>query len=136
MGPGFYGQQRAHLAKFHFIFQTSIVINETIQACREAFAKGARLRLGPELEIPGYSCLDHFYEPDTETHSWEVLREIVEESNQVKRRIFKRIKHFKDAQPSDHNRNANSPQTGPLQLQCGTRQWTGFAFVLFYFLFS
>lgn len=29
-------------------------------------ALGARFRLGPELEVPGYSCEDHFYEADTE----------------------------------------------------------------------
>ncbi|KAJ2714486.1 glutamine-dependent NAD(+) synthetase [Coemansia spiralis] len=39
----------------------------------QAKAGGARLRIGPELEIPGYGCNDHFLEPDTEQHSWEVL---------------------------------------------------------------
>lgn len=34
---------------------------------------GATLRLGPELEIPGYGCEDHFLEEDTTQHSWEVL---------------------------------------------------------------
>ncbi|KAI9223358.1 hypothetical protein BC828DRAFT_403232 [Blastocladiella britannica] len=38
-----------------------------------AAAKGASLRIGPELEIPGYGCNDHFHEPDTEAHSWQVL---------------------------------------------------------------
>lgn len=27
--------------------------------------------MGPELEVPGYGCEDHFYEQDTVTHSWE-----------------------------------------------------------------
>lgn len=27
-----------------------------------AKSKGATLRVGPELEIPGYGCLDHFLE--------------------------------------------------------------------------
>ncbi len=34
---------------------------------------GARLRLGPELELCGYGCFDHFLEPDTELHSWQAL---------------------------------------------------------------
>lgn len=33
----------------------------------------ARYRLGPELEIPGYGCEDHFYEQDTVLHSWQSL---------------------------------------------------------------
>jgi len=27
-----------------------------------ARARGATLRVGPELEVPGYGCLDHFLE--------------------------------------------------------------------------
>ena len=38
-----------------------------------AKAAGASLRAGPELEVPGYSCQDHFYEGDTFLHSWEAL---------------------------------------------------------------
>jgi predicted amidohydrolase len=30
-------------------------------------------KVGPELEIPGYGCEDHFLELDTVQHSWEVL---------------------------------------------------------------
>uniref|UniRef100_A0A915LD93 Glutamine-dependent NAD(+) synthetase n=1 Tax=Meloidogyne javanica TaxID=6303 RepID=A0A915LD93_MELJA len=48
--------------------------------CRDAYEKGSKIRLGPELEIPGYNCLDHFHELDTELHSWEILKEIVDES--------------------------------------------------------
>lgn len=47
------------------------------QSIREAKAAGARLRIGPELEISGYGCLDHFLELDTEMHSWEVLADII-----------------------------------------------------------
>lgn len=39
---------------------------------------GATLRVGPELEVPGYGCLDHFLESDTERHSWEVLGKILQ----------------------------------------------------------
>jgi NAD+ synthase (glutamine-hydrolysing) len=30
-------------------------------------------QLGPELELPGYGCEDHFLEPDTEAHAWDAL---------------------------------------------------------------
>ncbi|KAF2786729.1 glutamine-dependent NAD(+) synthetase with GAT domain-containing protein [Melanomma pulvis-pyrius CBS 109.77] len=50
-------------------------ILESIRLAREA---GATLRTGPELEISGYSCLDHFLERDTFHHSCEVLAKIVE----------------------------------------------------------
>ena len=35
------------------------------------------IRIGPELEISGYGCEDHFLELDTVVHSWEVLSEIL-----------------------------------------------------------
>lgn len=45
-------------------------IIESIEIAKE---RGARYRLGPELEITGYSCEDHFLELDTLQHSWESL---------------------------------------------------------------
>lgn len=33
--------------------------------------------MGSELETCGYGCLDHFHEPDTFSHSWEVLEKIL-----------------------------------------------------------
>ena len=42
-----------------------------------AKAAGAKYRLGPELEIPGYGCQDAFLEGDTIRHSWECLAEIL-----------------------------------------------------------
>lgn len=39
----------------------------------EAKRLGASYRLGPELEVPGYGCEDHFLEMDTFHHSWMVL---------------------------------------------------------------
>jgi NAD+ synthase (glutamine-hydrolysing) len=42
-------------------------ILESIKLAKE---KGARLRTGPELEVPGYGCLDHHLEGDTFLHSW------------------------------------------------------------------
>ena len=35
------------------------------------------MQVGPELEIPGYGCEDHFMEIDTVQHSWEVLAELL-----------------------------------------------------------
>ncbi|KAL7414937.1 hypothetical protein BDY24DRAFT_385103 [Mrakia frigida] len=50
-------------------------ILESIQIAK---SRGAKLRVGPELEISGYGCLDHFLEGDTMLHSWEVLAEIID----------------------------------------------------------
>jgi NAD+ synthase (glutamine-hydrolysing) len=33
-----------------------------LESCVRAKKAGATYRLGPELEIPGYGCEDHFYE--------------------------------------------------------------------------
>ena len=44
-----------------------------IESIEIAKSSGARYRLGPELEITGYSCEDHFLELDTLRHSWESL---------------------------------------------------------------
>ena len=48
-----------------------------IDSCTAAKDSGARYRLGPELEIPGYGCEDHFFEMDTIKHSWDSLAEIM-----------------------------------------------------------
>lgn len=50
-----------------------------VESIKEAARRGAVYRLGPELEITGYGCEDHFLEMDTYTHSWEVMAEIIEE---------------------------------------------------------
>ncbi|KAM0749771.1 glutamine-dependent NAD synthetase with GAT domain-containing protein [Meredithblackwellia eburnea MCA 4105] len=50
-------------------------ILESIQIAKN---KGAKLRIGPELEITGYGCQDHFLEGDTHLHAWEVLVKIIE----------------------------------------------------------
>lgn len=49
-------------------------IKESIAVAKK---EGARYRLGPELEISGYGCEDHFLEPDTFQHSVEVLAELL-----------------------------------------------------------
>lgn len=48
-----------------------------LQSILEAKEMGATFRTGPELEITGYSCEDHFYESDTFLHSWEVLLDLL-----------------------------------------------------------
>lgn len=47
------------------------------QSIAEAKAAGAMIRLGPELEITGYGCEDHFLELDTVAHAWECLKELL-----------------------------------------------------------
>ncbi|CAA2993035.1 glutamine-dependent NAD(+) synthetase-like isoform X2 [Olea europaea var. sylvestris] len=49
-------------------------IKESIFRAKKA---GAVIRLGPELEITGYGCEDHFLELDTVTHAWECLKELL-----------------------------------------------------------
>eukprot|EP00917_Polyrhabdina_sp_WS-2016_P031471 GHVP01067142.1.p1 GENE.GHVP01067142.1~~GHVP01067142.1.p1 ORF type:complete len:668 (+),score=96.76 GHVP01067142.1:31-2004(+) len=57
-------------------FEGNLVrILESLRIARE---NGASIRSGPELEICGYGCEDHFYETDTVRHSWEVLHSILE----------------------------------------------------------
>ncbi|XP_035250990.1 glutamine-dependent NAD(+) synthetase, partial [Anguilla anguilla] len=43
-----------------------------------AKSEGAKYRLGPELEICGYGCADHFLESDTLLHSFQVLKDLLE----------------------------------------------------------
>ena len=56
-------------------------IIKSLKKCHEI---GASYRLGPELEIPGYSCEDHFFELDTVTHSWEMLADILRDKSLTK----------------------------------------------------
>ncbi|XP_013400363.1 glutamine-dependent NAD(+) synthetase-like, partial [Lingula anatina] len=48
-----------------------------LQSIHEAKSKGATYRLGPELDIPGYGCQDHFLESDTFLHSFQVLAQLL-----------------------------------------------------------
>ncbi|XP_041973057.1 glutamine-dependent NAD(+) synthetase [Aricia agestis] len=52
-------------------------LNRILDSIQEAKEMGARYRTGPELEICGYSCEDHFHEPDTFLHSWQVLAKLL-----------------------------------------------------------
>jgi len=53
-------------------------IIESIQKAKEA---GAKLRVGPELEICGYGCLDHLLEQDLYLHCWEMLERILKDES-------------------------------------------------------
>ncbi|KAL7481610.1 hypothetical protein ACHAW6_007291 [Cyclotella cf. meneghiniana] len=44
-----------------------------LQSCRIARSRNSTYRLGPELEICGYGCEDHFLENDTLSHCWDCL---------------------------------------------------------------
>lgn len=46
---------------------------------REAKDHGAKFRTGPELEITGYGCEDHFLEPDTFHHAWTHFAELLKD---------------------------------------------------------
>lgn len=48
-------------------------VKRIIESIQIAKNRGASYRLGPELEICGYGCADHFYESDTLTHSLQGL---------------------------------------------------------------
>ncbi|CAI2187029.1 16585_t:CDS:10 [Funneliformis geosporum] len=53
-------------------------LERILESIRIAKEKGATLRVGPELEITGYGCFDHFLEGDTYLHSWEMLGKVLQ----------------------------------------------------------
>uniref|UniRef100_A0A3Q1ILN3 Glutamine-dependent NAD(+) synthetase n=1 Tax=Anabas testudineus TaxID=64144 RepID=A0A3Q1ILN3_ANATE len=53
-------------------------LDRILKSVEIAKTQGAKYRLGPELEICGYGCADHFYESDTLLHSFQVLRMLLE----------------------------------------------------------
>ena len=60
------------------------IINSILK-CKQL---GVSYRLGPELEICGYSCEDHFFEMDTVTHSWQTLSDILNDSRDLTNNIL------------------------------------------------
>ncbi|KAI0567129.1 glutamine-dependent NAD synthetase [Gracilaria domingensis] len=54
-------------------------LNRVKQSIQQAKQQQARYRLGPELEISGYGCEDHFLELDTFIHTWECIAELISE---------------------------------------------------------
>ncbi|KAL9040150.1 MAG: hypothetical protein Q9214_004599, partial [Letrouitia sp. 1 TL-2023] len=53
--------------------------NRIIESIKVAKKAGAKLRVGGELEITGYDCLDHFLENETYHFSLEMLGRILDE---------------------------------------------------------
>jgi NAD+ synthase (glutamine-hydrolysing) len=49
-------------------------IKESIRIAKE---KGAKLRVGPELECTGYGAYDHFLENDTYDYCWRMIHDIL-----------------------------------------------------------
>mmetsp|Transcript_69867 Transcript_69867/g.160649 ORF Transcript_69867/g.160649 Transcript_69867/m.160649 type:complete len:741 (-) Transcript_69867:197-2419(-) len=47
------------------------------ESIKEAKAQRCTFRTGPELEITGYGCEDHFHEGDTFLHAWESLADLL-----------------------------------------------------------
>eukprot|EP00922_Rhytidocystis_sp_ex-Travisia-forbesii_P024431 GHVS01035855.1.p1 GENE.GHVS01035855.1~~GHVS01035855.1.p1 ORF type:complete len:437 (+),score=78.45 GHVS01035855.1:95-1405(+) len=58
-------------------------LERTIVSLQRAKAEGAKLRVGPELELCGYGCEDHFLEADTITHCWESVHRILEHPDKL-----------------------------------------------------
>ncbi|XP_078405628.1 glutamine-dependent NAD(+) synthetase isoform X3 [Cetorhinus maximus] len=52
-------------------------LQRILKSIEIAKSKGARYRLGPELEICGYGCADHYLESDTILHSFQMLAELL-----------------------------------------------------------
>lgn len=52
-------------------------LKRTMKSIQQAKEQGATLRVGPELEISGYSCEDHFLEMDTFLHCYQSLATIL-----------------------------------------------------------
>ena len=48
-----------------------------VASCAAARAAGARFRTGPELELTGYGCEDHFLELETTAFAWESLARLL-----------------------------------------------------------
>jgi predicted amidohydrolase/NH3-dependent NAD+ synthetase len=61
-----------------FVLQYKENTDRIIESIKAAKAAECTYRIGPELEISGYSCEDHFYESDTLDMSWYYLGTILE----------------------------------------------------------
>lgn len=48
-----------------------------IESIEIAVKAKADIRIGPELEICGYSCQDAFYESDTVYHCWQTVETVL-----------------------------------------------------------
>uniref|UniRef100_A0A671K1Q9 Glutamine-dependent NAD(+) synthetase n=2 Tax=Sinocyclocheilus anshuiensis TaxID=1608454 RepID=A0A671K1Q9_9TELE len=53
-------------------------LTRILKSIEIAKQRGAKYRLGPELDICGYGCADHFYESDILLHCFQVLKSLLE----------------------------------------------------------
>jgi len=53
-------------------------LERIFESCKIAKERRSNYRLGPELEICGYGCEDHYFEMDTFEHCWDSLVELIE----------------------------------------------------------
>eukprot|EP00922_Rhytidocystis_sp_ex-Travisia-forbesii_P024434 GHVS01035858.1.p1 GENE.GHVS01035858.1~~GHVS01035858.1.p1 ORF type:complete len:870 (+),score=143.22 GHVS01035858.1:53-2662(+) len=58
-------------------------LSRTIASIRLSKKEGAKVRVGPELELCGYGCEDHFLEIDTITHCWESIKQILQHPDRL-----------------------------------------------------
>ena len=52
-------------------------LERIIESIKIAKSRNSILRIGPELEICGYGCEDHFLESDTIHHCWQSIEKII-----------------------------------------------------------
>ena len=52
-----------------------------VESIKRAKKANAKVRVGPELEICGYGCADHFREQDLYLHCWEMLERILKDKD-------------------------------------------------------
>ncbi|XP_037772696.1 glutamine-dependent NAD(+) synthetase-like [Penaeus monodon] len=64
------------LSQFAMDFQGNL--DRIVESIERAKAAGARYRCGPEMDITGYSCGDHYHESDTHLHAWQVLAQLLQ----------------------------------------------------------
>lgn len=51
--------------------------NRILESIKISKKKNCQIRIGPELEICGYGCLDHFYENELYDNCWEIYKKII-----------------------------------------------------------
>lgn len=95
----------------------------TALAILDAKAAGSRMRLGSELEICGYGCADHFKEPDTINHCWQILAKLLEKTKQEVNNKFKQVKSIPVEQYFNRHWNAGISSGSHVQLPNHNLQW-------------
>lgn len=64
-------------SRHHRALAFDVNLENIKESIRVAKAAGCTFRTGPELEITGYGCQDHFLEQDTFLHSWESIEDLL-----------------------------------------------------------